>query len=90
MWGTLAYELNNQELGVQFPAGAGILTFTPQNVLKPFQLPIQSPWSYSNESYQCTFLNNFCPILFGWVRFALFRTTHTVFRRFMQYLLTFY
>jgi len=28
MWDTLAYELNNHEMGVQFPAGAGIFTFT--------------------------------------------------------------
>jgi len=47
MWDTLANELNSQEMGVQFPAGAGIFTFTTQNVLKPIQLPIQSPWSYS-------------------------------------------
>jgi hypothetical protein len=28
MWDTLAYELSNQEMGVQFSEGAGIFTFT--------------------------------------------------------------
>jgi hypothetical protein len=28
MWDTLAYELNNQEMGFQFPAGAGIFPLT--------------------------------------------------------------